>query len=294
MDWLSGSRQRHTRRCTFGIIAARASTLLAVLLLTGCGAIGLAYQQLPNLSYWWLDDYFDFNSAQSAQVRNGLDSVAQWHQQTQLEPYAQLLDRASAMATTSFTAQQACVWLNDATQRASDIATQVAPLAVPIMASLGPNQLAHYQAHIDERNAKWRDEQLDATPQERLAFRLERSVKQLNRFYGSVSSEQETGIAQILAANSYQPEQSFQRRLTNQARAYAWLQNVSGAHPDSYAQHAQALQTLWATSMQWPTQLQLRWCQQLVDFHNIMTPAQRQTASETLAAYARDLRSLKQ
>lgn len=294
MNWLSGSKQRHTRRGTLGIIAARASMLFAALVLVGCSAMGLAYQQLPNLSYWWLDDYFDFNSAQSAQVRNGLDSVAQWHQQTQLEPYAQLLDRASALATTRFTAQQACLWLNDATQRAGDIATQVAPLAVPIMASLGPKQLVHYQAYIDKRNAKWRDEQLDATPQERLEFRLERSIKQLNRFYGSLSSAQKASVAQVLAASSYQPEQGFERRLANQARVYAWLQNVSGAQADSYAQHAQALQALWATSMQWPAPRQLQWCQQLVDFHTIMTPAQRQTASDTLAAYARDLRSLKQ
>ncbi|UFS55630.1 DUF6279 family lipoprotein [Comamonadaceae bacterium M7527] len=267
--------------------------LFAALLLAGCSAIGLAYQQLPNLSYWWLDDYFDFNSAQSAQVRNGLDRVAQWHQQTQPELYAQLLDQASAMATTNFTAQQACQWLSDATQRANDIAAQVAPLAVPIMASLEPRQLAHYQAYIDQRNAQWRDEQLDGTPQDRLNFRLERSVKQLKRFYGSVTSEQEANVAQLLAASDYQPEQGFERRLANQARVYAWLQDVSGAQADSHAQHAQALQTLWATSMQWPAARQLRWCQQLVDIHNIMTPAQQQTARDTLAAYARDLRDLK-
>ena len=294
MNWLSGSKQRHTRRSTLGIIAARASMLCAALLLAGCSALGLAYQQLPNLTYWWLDDYFNFTSEQSAQVRNGLDSVAQWHRQTQLEPYAQLLDSAGAMATKSFTAQQACQWLTDATQRANDIASQVAPLATPIMASLGPKQLAHYQAYLDERNAAWRDEQLDASPQDRLDFRLKRSIKQLKRFYGSVSSEQEAGVAQVLAASSYQPEQGFERRLANQARVYAWLQDVSGAPPASYAQHEQALQTLWTASMQWPAERQLAWCQQLVDFHNIMTPAQRQTASETLAAYARDLRSLQQ
>jgi hypothetical protein len=30
--------------------------LLALLVLQGCSAIKLGYQQLPTLSYWWLDN----------------------------------------------------------------------------------------------------------------------------------------------------------------------------------------------------------------------------------------------
>ena len=267
--------------------------VLAAVLLAGCSALGLAYQQLPTLSYWWLDDYFDFNSAQSAQVRNGLDSVAQWHKDTQLEPYANLLDHASTLATTRFSAQQACDWLGDATKQATALVDQVAPLAAPIMASLSPAQLAHYQAYIAERNAEWRKEQLETSTQERLDFRLERSLKQLKRFYDNVTPDQEAGVMQVLTNSDYQAEQAFERRQANQQRVYQWLQSVSGAPASTHQQHAKALQTLWATSMQWPAQRQLKWCQQLVDFHGLMTPTQHQTASDTLASYARDLRSLR-
>jgi hypothetical protein len=39
--------------------------LLAFLALQGCSAIKLGYQQLPTLSYWWLDSAISFNSEQS-------------------------------------------------------------------------------------------------------------------------------------------------------------------------------------------------------------------------------------
>ena len=81
MNWLSGSKTPQTGRGTWHIIARKTSVLGAALLLSGCGLLSLAYNQLPNLSYWWLDDYFDFNTAQSTQVRNGLDALALWHKQ---------------------------------------------------------------------------------------------------------------------------------------------------------------------------------------------------------------------
>jgi hypothetical protein len=48
--------------------------IAAVLLpgLAGCSAIKLAYNQAPDLTYWWLDGYFDFNGQQSPKVRDEL------------------------------------------------------------------------------------------------------------------------------------------------------------------------------------------------------------------------------
>ena len=293
MNWLSGSKQRQTGRFNWPIIASRTTMLLASLLLAGCGALGLAYSQLPTLSYWWLDDYFDFNSTQSAQVRNGLDAVAVWHKQTELEPYGVLLDQASALAASSFTPAQACRWVDSATQRADAFVAQAAPLAVPAMATLTPVQLEHYNAYIAERNAKWQDEQLTGAPQERLAFRLERSLKQLERFYGNLTTAQERLVEQRLSSSSYEASEAFDRRLANQAKLLDWLKRVRGAGPDSFDGYAQELRGVWRDSMQWPQAKRLQWCQQVVDFHTIMTPAQRQTASETLAAYARDFRALR-
>ncbi|MDP4607965.1 MAG: DUF6279 family lipoprotein [Burkholderiaceae bacterium] len=292
MNWLSGSKTPHTGRGTWHIIARKASVLGAALLLSGCGLLSLAYNQLPNLSYWWLDDYFDFNTAQSTQVRNGLDALALWHKQNELQPYATLLDQASTLATNGFTAEQACQWMDTATARVDALVAQAAPLAVPVMASLTAAQLAHYQGYIDERNEQWQDEQLRASPQDQLAFRLERSLKQLERFYGRLSTEQQAQVSQLLASSSYQASEAFERRTANQARLWAWLQAVQQAPVANHGAMAQGLLDVWHTSKQWPQARRLQWCEQVVAFHDIMSPAQRQTASETLAAYAQDLRAI--
>ena len=39
--------------------------LLLAALLGACSAVRLAYNNLPTVSYWWLDGYVDFDGAQS-------------------------------------------------------------------------------------------------------------------------------------------------------------------------------------------------------------------------------------
>ena len=59
--------------------------VLAVLLcLQGCSAVKLGYQQLPNLSYWWLDSAVSFNEAQSVQVKDALTQLHRWHKREEL------------------------------------------------------------------------------------------------------------------------------------------------------------------------------------------------------------------
>ena len=43
--------------------------LLAMLWLQGCSAIKLGYQQLPTLSYWWLDNYLAFTDSQTPRIK---------------------------------------------------------------------------------------------------------------------------------------------------------------------------------------------------------------------------------
>ena len=40
--------------------------------LGACSTVRLAYNNLPELAYWWLDDYLDFTGAQSLRVREEL------------------------------------------------------------------------------------------------------------------------------------------------------------------------------------------------------------------------------
>jgi hypothetical protein len=45
-----------------------------LLLLQGCSAIKLGYQQLPTLSYWWLDSTVSFSGNQTPVAKERLTS----------------------------------------------------------------------------------------------------------------------------------------------------------------------------------------------------------------------------
>jgi hypothetical protein len=38
------------------------------LILTGCSAVRLGYNKLPEIASWWLDSYIDFSDAQGPQA----------------------------------------------------------------------------------------------------------------------------------------------------------------------------------------------------------------------------------
>ena len=61
-------------------IIARALVLgLLSLVLVGCSALRLAYNQAPSLGYWWIDGYADLNEAQTGQLRRDIDAFFAWH-----------------------------------------------------------------------------------------------------------------------------------------------------------------------------------------------------------------------
>ena len=55
-------------------IIARALVLgLLSLVLVGCSALRLAYNQAPSLGYWWIDGYADLNDAQTSVLRRDIE-----------------------------------------------------------------------------------------------------------------------------------------------------------------------------------------------------------------------------
>jgi hypothetical protein len=68
------------------IIAALSAALVLV---SGCSAIGLVYKQADTLAFRWLDRYADFDDAQSLRVREAIAAWFSWHRRTQLPDYAE-------------------------------------------------------------------------------------------------------------------------------------------------------------------------------------------------------------
>ena len=72
---------------------------MLALSLGACSAIKLGYNQLPDISYWWLDGYVDVREPQVTRLRDEIARLHAWHRQTELPRYASLLDNLALLAT---------------------------------------------------------------------------------------------------------------------------------------------------------------------------------------------------
>jgi hypothetical protein len=77
-------------------------------LLQGCSAVKLAYNNAPELAYWWIDGYADLDDAQSLKVREELARLQQWHRTNELPRIAELLQRTRQLALADTTPEQVC------------------------------------------------------------------------------------------------------------------------------------------------------------------------------------------
>lgn len=111
---------------------------LTLLVLQGCSAIKLGYQQLPTLSYWWLDSAISFNDAQSDRAKEALNQVYRWHRQEELPTYLGLLQLGSELSQGNVQASQVCeVWTDVQTKLDKTMRIAIAQ-AVPVVQILGP------------------------------------------------------------------------------------------------------------------------------------------------------------
>ena len=83
---------------------------LFVVLLTGCSALKLGYNQADKLVYLWVDRYVDLDEAQGKVTRDAIAGWFAWNRRTQLGDYSELLTRADAEIMAHTTPERACGW----------------------------------------------------------------------------------------------------------------------------------------------------------------------------------------
>ena len=159
--------------------------LLALpVVLAACSMVRLAYNQAPDLVYWWLDGYFDFTEAQSLRVREDLAALQQWHRRNELPAYGHTLRKLQRLAPADVTPAQVCNLLETARERALALADALEPTIVALAPTFTEAQLGHIQRHFDKRNRKWREEWLDAPSTVLSTRRVKQAVERAERFYG--------------------------------------------------------------------------------------------------------------
>lgn len=274
-----------------------------VLLLGACSAVRLAYSNLPELSYWWIEGYADLGEVQSVQLRSDLSRLHEWHRATELPRMAELLQQIQRDAPSDTTAQDVCRFFDQLRERFDAVSVQAEPGAVALAMSLTPAQIGHIEAKFTKGNTQWRRDWASADRARRQAKRLESAVTRAEQFYGRLDERQRAVLQAGLARSSWDPQRSYAQRLRRQQDLLQTLRTVSGADGSTRPtaqQSAGLLRAYLERTVQAPDPAYRAYAQTTIqencltyaELHNSTNAQQRGRAVARVAAYERDARDL--
>jgi hypothetical protein len=289
-------------RCSAAMRCFSLAAIIAALalLLAGCSALRLAYDQGPDLAYWWLDGYADFDETQTPRVREALGEWFGWHRRTQLGDYAALLARAETEIMRDATAAQMCRWDAAVRERIATAFDAAVPSIAAIAPSLTPQQIEHIDKRFAKRNAEFRENyRLDDDAAAQLRASVKRAVERAEMLYGRLDEAQRERIRRGVAASPFDAALWLDERRARQADILATLSRLRLLHlPQREAEAAvravaeNVVHSPRADYRAYERTLTQYNCTLAAGLHNATTTAQRERALRKLKGYETDLRAL--
>ena len=262
-------------------------------------ATRFAYGQGPDLAYWWLDSYVDFNDPQSPRARDMLADWFRWHRATQLPDYAQLLARMRTLASESVTPAQLCRLYDEAMERVDPMVERALPMATEIVQGLTLQQVAHIERKYAKVNAELRDDYLQADPDDRLKASVKRAVERAESLYGRLDDAQRERLAAGVAASPFDPQLWLGERVLRQQDALKTLRRLVNERPAADQTQA-ALRGLVQSVQRSPREIYFGYqdrlhqhnCKLAAELHNSTSREQRGAAVKRLKGWEEDARVL--
>ncbi len=283
----------------FSISTRIISLTLLACLLQACSAVKLAYNQAPELAYWYLDGYVDFSSAQSLQLKDDLSKLQTWHRQTQLPIYIDTLQKMQQKITADVTALEACSILSDVRRKFLVLSEQTQPAVVAMLDTLTSSQLEVMTRKFDKGNAEFRDDYLQTAKPANQSKRYKQAVSRAEMLYGKLDDKQLALVALQVEKSRFNAALAYAERQRRQQDTLQTLRTLlkNQATPD---QKRQAVRGLFERALTSPNPnyagyaegLTQEGCKNFADLHNGTTVTQRRKAVATLVGYEQDVKVL--
>ena len=280
------------------------SVIIAVLclsaaLLSGCSMLRVGYNQAPELAYWWLDAYADFDDTQTPRLRNALSQWLLWHRRTQLPDYAALLVRAQTEALADTTPERVCAFEADLRSRLDTAVDRVVPAAAELLLMLTPAQLQHIERRYAKSNDEFRSDYLQNDRADRAKASAKRAADRIEMLYGDLGDAQLERIAKSVVVSPFDPELWLKERQRRQQDLMQTLRKlIAERAPAERAQAAvrahvkQYQRSLNEAYRAYYARLYEFNCAEGAALHNAMSAAQRQVAVQRLKGWEADVRAL--
>jgi Family of unknown function (DUF6279) len=273
--------------------------MLVVALLPACSAIKIAYNQAPDLTYWWLDSYLDFNGQQTPKVRDEINRLFAWHRANQLPKVATLLQKSQTQLTGAVSPEQACAVFDEVRGLYDAIIDKGLPAVSELATSIDPEQLRHLQHKYQKNNDDYVRDYITGKPEERDAKRLKQAVQRSEMIYGKLEEPQVAAIQRAIQKSSFNAVLGLKERQRRQKDALDVLAKLSSEKPGPQQVQA-ALRAYLERSTKSPDPIYRAYSEKMVKescdsfaaVHATTSTEQRANAVTTLKSYEADVRLL--
>ena len=166
------------------------AALLTVVLLAGCSALRLAYDNAETYLRWRAGYYLDVHEAISDELDGRIAGFMSWHRAHALPKYAQIADEAQRRFERRLQPAD-LVWGYDAAMaQAREGLRAAAERIAPLLDRLTPEQIEHLERRLAEDNRRFEKENLRGSERERRRRRTTRNVERLEDWVGGLSEAQ--------------------------------------------------------------------------------------------------------
>ena len=269
----------------------RALALFAAsLLLSGCSALRLAYNNADTYLHWQANKYFDFDGEAKAELDRRIAVVLGWHRANALPAYAKDADEASRRMLRGIKRED-LEWAYDSFRaHVRGALGNAAGELAPLLDALSAAQIAHLEQRLSEENRKFAREQLLGTVEERSERRFKRNLKRLEEWFGPLNHEQAERVRRYASAplSGELHEADRKRRQAEfvamlrakeaKKRLVSWAQDWEAGRDPAYARSSRATRDAYFDL--------------LLDLDRTLTREQRQHCAGRMSEFASTFASL--
>jgi len=198
--------------------------LATLMLLSGCSAVRLGYDNADTLARWMIDDYIDFSPEQEALARERLTKLHGWHRKTQLPDYAVVLGDFQQFVAGKPNTDDALVLLDRVFMRGKTFYREATPDIAEFVRTLTPLQIDQMAERFAKKNAEFaKTMKLGESESEQRKAYFKRMLERSEYWFGSFSDEQEKALQGLAAGQVSGLSFWYEDRLRRQKE---WLELV--------------------------------------------------------------------
>jgi hypothetical protein len=260
-------------------------------LLGGCSAVRLAYDNAEIYVRWRAAHYLDPDEAQAEELDERIAGFMAWHRTHSLPKYAQIADEARRRLERHLQPDD-LVWGYDSVvaQLQEDMRAAAENMA-PLLDRLTPQQIAHFERRLAEDNRRFARENLRGGERERRKRRTERNVERLEGWLGRLSRAQVERVTQYSERAPLLDEfrDRDHKRLQAELLGILRAKEIKKRLPEFVANWDRGREPAYAAAIE---AARKEFGAMVLDIDRSLTREQRARAAHDLARYAQEFRGL--